>query len=172
VTCRHYRALFATRLTLIVIFDSLLNSECCVWDRLRVFRTLVKCSPGVTVETAFWRFSLRLWDFRFLRRRVWRWLSCRMLPCSVVGVYWRFRDTWCFHHQGDETWTLEVASTSETSVNLHQCTRRNSTQDSDLNLFPSGLKLCPVLNTTVYLIRAASLPMGFGIVVYELVGES
>jgi hypothetical protein len=51
-----------------------------------------------------------------------------MYVCSLVEVYRRFRGACCLHHQGDE-----VASTSETSVNLYQTTRRNNPEESHLH---------------------------------------
>jgi hypothetical protein len=44
-------------------------------------------------------------------------------PCSLVEVYRRFRGACFLHHQGDEL--TEAESTSETSVNFYQTTRRN-----------------------------------------------
>jgi hypothetical protein len=57
-------------------------------------------------------------------------------PCILVEVYRRFRDAYCLHHQGDE-YMIEAASTSETSVNFYQTTRRNNPEYSRLvvNLF-------------------------------------
>jgi hypothetical protein len=46
-------------------------------------------------------------------------------PCTVVEVYRRFRGACYIHHQGDQ-----AASTSETSVNIHQTTWRNNPEDS------------------------------------------
>jgi hypothetical protein len=37
------------------------------------------------------------------------------------------------HHQGDEILMMEAASTSETSVNFYQTTRRNNPEDSHLH---------------------------------------
>jgi hypothetical protein len=63
------------------------------------------------------------------------------VPCSLVDVYRRFRDTCCLHHQGDELWsrwvialTMEAASTSETSVNFYRTTRRYNPDDSHLQV--------------------------------------
>jgi hypothetical protein len=55
-------------------------------------------------------------------------------PCSMVEVYRRFRGSCCLHHQGDDVSYLmmEAASTSETSVNFYQTTRRNNPEDSHL----------------------------------------
>jgi hypothetical protein len=52
-------------------------------------------------------------------------------PCSLVKVYRRFR--------GLIALMMEAASTSETSVNFYQTTRRNNLEDSHL------LSLWPVL---------------------------
>jgi hypothetical protein len=49
-------------------------------------------------------------------------------PCNLVDVYRRFRGTYCLHHQGDLM--TEEASTSETSVNFFQTTRRNIPEDT------------------------------------------
>jgi hypothetical protein len=43
-------------------------------------------------------------------------------PCSLVGVYRRFRGN---YHQGIIALMMEAESTSETSVNFFQTTRRN-----------------------------------------------
>jgi hypothetical protein len=51
---------------------------------------------------------------------------CDVAPCSLVGVYRYFRGPYCLHHQG----SMEAASTSETSVNLQQTTRRNIPEDN------------------------------------------
>jgi hypothetical protein len=40
-----------------------------------------------------------LWYFRFLRRRIWSWLSCGILRCVVwVEIYRRLRGPYCFHY--------------------------------------------------------------------------
>jgi hypothetical protein len=53
--------------------------------------------------------------------------------CSVVEVYRRFRGAYCLHHQGDK-WLIalmmEAVSTSETSINVYQTTRRNVPEES------------------------------------------
>jgi hypothetical protein len=46
-------------------------------------------------------------------------------PCSLVA------GTCCLHHQSDDL-MMEVASTSETSVNFYQTIRRNNSEDSNL----------------------------------------
>jgi hypothetical protein len=57
-------------------------------------------------------------------------------PCCFAEVYRRFRGPCCLHHQGDESGVIALmmvaASTSETSVNFYQTTRRNIPQDSNL----------------------------------------
>jgi hypothetical protein len=56
-------------------------------------------------------------------------------PYSLV-VYPRFRVAFCLHHQGDESLIMmEAASTSETSVIFYQTTRRNSPEDSNLQMY-------------------------------------
>jgi hypothetical protein len=54
--------------------------------------------------------------------------------CSLVEIYRRFRGTCCLH-QGDPLIALmmEVANSSETSVNLGQTTWRNIREDSHLH---------------------------------------
>jgi hypothetical protein len=69
-----------------------------------------------------WQNVQQQWDFRFSRRRAAFWDNA---PCSVMEVGRRFRGAYCLHHQGDEWLTMEAASTSETSVNFYQTTRRN-----------------------------------------------
>jgi hypothetical protein len=59
--------------------------------------------------------SKSLWDFRFSRSPIWRWLSS--------GI---FRDI---------ALMMEAASTSETSVSYYQTTRRNIPVDSHLHPF-------------------------------------
>jgi hypothetical protein len=56
--------------------------------------------------------------------------------CSLVEVYQRFRGPCCLHHQGDEYFALkmEIARTSETSVNFYQTTRRYNQEDSHLRI--------------------------------------
>jgi hypothetical protein len=50
-------------------------------------------------------------------------------PCSLVEVYRRFRSPCCLHNQSDGiliALMMDAASTSETSVNFYQNTRRYS----------------------------------------------
>jgi hypothetical protein len=60
-------------------------------------------------------------------------------PCRLVEVYRRFRDASCLYHQGDDrpasiiALMMEAASTSETSVNFYQTTRRYNPEDSHLH---------------------------------------
>jgi hypothetical protein len=47
------------------------------------------------------------------------------------------RRAYCFHHQGDESLIalmMEAVSTSETSVNFYQTTRRNIPEDSHIHI--------------------------------------
>jgi hypothetical protein len=48
--------------------------------------------------------------------------------CSLVEVYRRFRGAYC-----DIALMMEAESTSETSVNFYQTTRRNNPEDSHLH---------------------------------------
>jgi hypothetical protein len=54
-----------------------------------------------------------------------RWV---VAPCCLTEDYQRFRGPCCLHHQGPD------ASTSETSVNFYQTTRRNNPEDSHLQI--------------------------------------
>jgi hypothetical protein len=54
-------------------------------------------------------------------------------PCSLLDVYRRFRGACCRHHQGN-VWRMDIAGTYETSVNLYQSARRNSPDDSHLDI--------------------------------------
>jgi hypothetical protein len=61
-------------------------------------------------------------------------------PCSLVEIYLRFRGTCCTLHQGCENvrglfiaLIMEAASTSETSINFYQTTRRYNPEDSRLH---------------------------------------
>jgi hypothetical protein len=58
-------------------------------------------------------------------------------PCSLVEIYRRFRDACCLYNQGDQASIIalitEGASTSETSANFYQTTRRNNPKDSHLH---------------------------------------
>jgi hypothetical protein len=47
-------------------------------------------------------------------------------PCSLVDIDRRFRCAYCLHHQALMT---ETVSTSETSANIYQTTRRNIPED-------------------------------------------
>jgi hypothetical protein len=72
-------------------------------------------------------------NFRFSRRRVWRWMSSGFFtPRSLVDVSRRYRGACCLQHQG--ALLMEAASTSETSVNFYQTIRRNNPEDSHLQL--------------------------------------
>jgi hypothetical protein len=52
-------------------------------------------------------------------------------PLGLVEVYRRFRGTSCLHHQG--ALMMEAESTSETSANFFQTTRRYNPEDSHLH---------------------------------------
>jgi hypothetical protein len=57
-------------------------------------------------------------------------------PCSLVEVYRHFRGGCCLHHQSGELFIalmMEAESTSKTSVNFYQATRRNIPEDSHLH---------------------------------------
>jgi hypothetical protein len=79
-------------------------------------------------------------------------------PCSVVEVYQRFRGTFFLHHQ--ITLMMEVASTSETSVNFYQTTQCYNPEDSHLRtcrcenlescLYWSGSGKCPLMDYCEY----------------------
>jgi hypothetical protein len=49
--------------------------------------------------------------------------------CSLVEVCRHFKGVCCIHHQVDE-----ATSTSETSVNFYQNTRRDNSEDSHLHI--------------------------------------
>jgi hypothetical protein len=55
-----------------------------------------------------------------------------VVPCSVVDVYWRITGQWVLI-----ALMLDAASTSETSVNFYQTTRRNIPEDSHLPRYVS-----------------------------------
>jgi hypothetical protein len=55
-------------------------------------------------------------------------------PCSLVEAYRRFSIACSFHHQGIISLMMDAASTSETSVNIYQTTRRNNPEDSHLQI--------------------------------------
>jgi hypothetical protein len=66
-------------------------------------------------------------------------VSWVVVPYSQVEVYQRFRDACCLHHQGDGM--MAAASTSVTSINFYQITRRNDSegrhhQNTDLAALP------------------------------------
>jgi hypothetical protein len=42
-----------------------------------------------------------MWDFRFSRRRVWRWELWNLASYSFVEVDRRFKGAYCLNHQGD-----------------------------------------------------------------------
>jgi hypothetical protein len=50
--------------------------------------------------------------------------------CRLVEAYRRFKGTCHLLFQDDDALMMEAASTSETSVNLYQTTRRNNPEDS------------------------------------------
>jgi protein subunit release factor A len=84
-------------------------------------------------------------------------------PCNLVDVYQRFRSACYLHNQGDE-------SSSETSVNFYQTTRRYNPEDSRLqthrceNLKSYNLKTLLVLGilyTLLVKIRHKSKPVSF-----------
>jgi hypothetical protein len=50
-------------------------------------------------------------------------------PCSLVEIYQRFGGAYFLHHQSDH-----AVSTSETSMNIYQTTRRNIREDSYLRI--------------------------------------
>jgi hypothetical protein len=52
-------------------------------------------------------------------------------PCGLVEVYRRLRDAFYLHHQGDPL-MMEAASTTKTSVNFYQISRRNIPECSHL----------------------------------------
>jgi hypothetical protein len=60
--------------------------------------------------------------------------------CSLVEVYQRFRDAYCLHHQDDENNNLEAVSTSETSVNFYETTRRKIPEDSHIHQYRGSLE--------------------------------
>jgi hypothetical protein len=57
-----------------------------------------------------------------------------VVPCSLVEVYRRLRCAYCLHRQGKIALMMDVASTSEISVNFYQTTRCNIPEDSHLQL--------------------------------------
>jgi hypothetical protein len=59
-----------------------------------------------------------VWDYRFSRRRVWRWQTALwdIAPCSLVEVDRRFKGAYCLHYQGDDNGPVMAVHTSGTSV--------------------------------------------------------
>jgi hypothetical protein len=49
--------------------------------------------------------------------------------CSLLDAYRRFRGAFCLHHVEVK---MEAASTSKTSANLYQCSRRNTPEGSNV----------------------------------------
>jgi hypothetical protein len=73
------------------------------------------------------------WDFRFSRRRVWKWLSlgcCAVQSGTKLPTFQR-----CLAASIIRAISLmmEVASTCQTSVNFYETTRRNNPEDSHLH---------------------------------------
>jgi hypothetical protein len=92
--------------------------------------------PRFSIFTIYKRFFNKIL-YNIVRFQVLTTASMKMpvfwvfAPCSLVEVYRRFRGTW--------TWRcllialmMETASSSETSVNWYQTTRRNNPEDSHL----------------------------------------
>jgi hypothetical protein len=50
-------------------------------------------------------------------------------PCSILELDRRFRCAYCLYHQGDRR-----ESTSDTSANFYETTRRNIPEDSHLQV--------------------------------------
>jgi hypothetical protein len=42
------------------------------------------------------------WDFRFSWCRVWRWVFCDIVSCTLIEADQSFRGVSCLHHQGDK----------------------------------------------------------------------
>jgi hypothetical protein len=84
-----------------VTLQSIINCDIIVrtWASMRKARNESPRSPSVLEMIEY---SQTTWDFRFSRRRVWRWLSSGLLR----------RDVWAI------VLMMEAASTYETSVNL------------------------------------------------------
>jgi hypothetical protein len=70
---------------------------------------------------------------------------CDIALCSLVEVYRRFRGAYCLGHE--DALMVEAVSTSETSVNFYQTTRRNISEDIHCNTF-SVIKEEPHLRTS------------------------
>jgi hypothetical protein len=61
---------------------------------------------------------------------------CNVAPCSLVGVYRRFRDVYCLHHQGDVSYIalmMEAVRTPETSFYSNETTWRYVSEGSSLH---------------------------------------
>jgi hypothetical protein len=60
-------------------------------------------------------------------------------PCGLVEINRRFRGAYCLHYQANPPRPDDGAvSTSETSVNFYQTTRRNIPDDSHLHIRRCG----------------------------------
>jgi hypothetical protein len=74
-------------------------------------------------------------DYNTVWLQVFKAMSMKMAvswvvaPCRLVQVYQRFGGLYCLHHQGDHH-LGESVQTSETSVILHQSTRRYNPEES------------------------------------------
>jgi hypothetical protein len=53
-------------------------------------------------------------------------------PCRLIEVYGRFRGAYC-RAMMEAALMMKTVSTSETSVNFYQTTRRNNSEDSHLH---------------------------------------
>jgi hypothetical protein len=101
-------------------------------------------------------------DLRFSGRRVWRWLSSRML---LRVVWWKLTDV---------VLTMEAVSYSETSVSFYQTTRRNIPEDSHLHgnsMFLRNVGIYLPVPSASQPWRTASAPLMFGPVRGLLPGE-
>jgi hypothetical protein len=65
---------------------------------------------------------MNMWNFRFWRRGVWRWLSSGMLCCVVWLTFTYLSEVVSAFRLG--ALVMEVLSTAETSVNFYQTTRQ------------------------------------------------
>jgi hypothetical protein len=80
-------------------------------------------------------------------------------PCSLAEIDRRFRRTYCLHHCIRAilliALMMEAVSTSETTVNFYQTTRRNIPEDSHLRLvtclFSWLVKLHSLFNLVILL---------------------
>jgi hypothetical protein len=79
------------------------------------------------------------WDFRFSRRRVWRWLFSALLRRVV---WYKFTDVLADSviRAMTEELMMEAGSTSETSINFCQTTTRNNPEDSHLHKSLEAIK--------------------------------